>query len=192
MRNSRIKWIISPYFYYSCAILMLIFPFKWITSWFFAAAVHELCHYAALRLCKVNVCSVKIGILGAVITTEQITSSAFEMFCALAGPAGGLLLLFFARQLPRVAICALFQSLYNLLPIYPLDGGRAICNLLVLLFNEDQGLRIYCLIKTLIFLVLLTLSIMGIFHGTGLLPLLFTIALLFKSRKENPLANGLK
>lgn len=171
---------------------MLIFPFQWIVSWFFAAGIHELCHYVALRLCKVNVSHIKIGILGAVITTEQITSGAVEMLCALAGPAGGLILLIFARLLPSVAICALFQSLYNLLPIYPLDGGRALYNFLVLFFSEDRALRIYCVIKILILLSLFIISILGLFLDAGLIPLIFTIALIIKTRKENPLANRLK
>ena len=52
-------------------------------------------------------------------------SDGKELICALAGPAGGLILLIFARWIPRIAICAAVQALYNLLPVYPLDGGRA-------------------------------------------------------------------
>ena len=191
MQNSRIEWIISPQFYYGCASLLLIFPFRLIVSWFLAAAVHELCHYTVLRLCNVKVTQIRIGMLGAVITTEEIPSYYYEMLAALGGPAGGLLLLIFARQMPYVAICALFQSLFNLLPIYPLDGGRAVRNLLLLLFKE-KGLIIYRVIKILIYFVLFVISGVALLFGAGWIPLIISITLFIKTRKEIPLANGLK
>lgn len=46
------------------------------------------------------------------------------MFCAAAGPLGSFL---FARAMtffPEASVCALVQGIYNLLPVYPLDGGR--------------------------------------------------------------------
>ena len=49
---------------------------------------------------------------------------------ALAGPFGGLVLLLTARWLPRLAICGLMQSVFNLLPISPLDGSRAVSAML--------------------------------------------------------------
>ena len=49
-----------------------------------------------------------------------------ELLAVLAGPAGSLLLLSLYRVLPRVAVCAAVQGFYNLLPIEPLDGGRAL------------------------------------------------------------------
>jgi Zn-dependent protease len=47
-----------------------------------------------------------------------------EAFCALAGPMGSFLVLLMSEVLPEAALCGLFQGAYNLLPIYPLDGGR--------------------------------------------------------------------
>ena len=53
-------------------------------------------------------------------------STTKTLICVLAGPIGSLLLLLYIRWIPRIAFCALVQTIYNLLPIYPLDGGRAI------------------------------------------------------------------
>lgn len=49
-----------------------------------------------------------------------------ELLCVLAGPAVSFSLLALARFFPRIAICGLVQGIYNLLPIYPLDGGKAL------------------------------------------------------------------
>ena len=115
---------IQPEFYILIAASLLILPFRWVLAWFVASAIHELCHYITLRACDVNIYSVTLGISGAVIETEAI-SPRHEFLSAVAGPLGGLFLLLLRTHIPHVAICALVQSMFNLLPIYPLDGGRA-------------------------------------------------------------------
>ena len=53
-----------------------------------------------------------------------LPGSVREIISILAGPAGSLLLIFFYPVLPELSVCAGIQGLFNLLPIYPLDGGR--------------------------------------------------------------------
>jgi len=107
------------------ALAVLLLPLQWVFAAMTAAIFHELCHLAALRICGERICKLQVGGNGAIIDTFSL-SQGKELFCALAGPLGGLLLLFFVHRIPRIAICAAFQSVYNLLPVYPLDGGRAI------------------------------------------------------------------
>jgi len=107
------------------ALLLLIVPLRWLVAMMLAAAVHELGHYIALRICAVDVLGFEISLHGARLKVGHM-GRVQELFCVLAGPLAGLSLLMVANWMPRTAVCGCIHSVYNLLPIYPLDGGRLI------------------------------------------------------------------
>lgn len=107
------------------AFLLLTVDARWVTGAVAAAAVHELGHLAALWVFDVRVLGIRIDVPGAVIRTEPMEPSQ-ELLCALSGPAFGLLLCLFRLWVPRTAVLALGQSLYNLIPVWPMDGGRGL------------------------------------------------------------------
>ena len=88
--------------------------------------LHELGHLAALALCGVRVERIRLRALGAVIETGPCAHSA-EAICALAGPAVNLFAFWALRRIgPGAALISLLLGACNLLPVYPLDGGRAL------------------------------------------------------------------
>ena len=104
-------------------LLLLLAPLDLVFSFYAAAAIHESCHILALRLFHIPIYSMTLSISGAVIQTAPLPPKQ-EFLCAAAGPAGSFLCVLFLRFLPLVAIFGLIQGIYNLLPIYPMDGGR--------------------------------------------------------------------
>ena len=95
-----------------------------------AALLHESGHLLCLRLCRVPVSALRIGLFGAVIDAAP-RSERQEFFCTAAGPAVNLLAaLLFRAPLPLFAVLNLLLALYNLLPVWPLDGGRMLRALL--------------------------------------------------------------
>ena len=102
--------------------MLLILPLQWIFAAVAAACIHELCHLCAVKLCGGQVTLFTLDPGGAAMRIMPM-SAGKELLCALAGPLGGLSLMLFSRWIPRIAVCAAFRSLYNLRPIYPLDGG---------------------------------------------------------------------
>ena len=111
------------------ALLLLTLPLPWLAAAVAAAGIHEVGHLLAIRLLGADARKIQVGSTGAKIHTA-FSEPWREFICAAAGPTASLLLLLAAKLYPRIALCGFVQGLYNLLPIYPLDGGRMLCSAL--------------------------------------------------------------
>lgn len=116
---------ITPGFCILWSLLLLTLPLGLILSAAGAALFHELCHWIAIRLLGGQVRGLTVRAGGMVMETTPM-SPGQELICALAGPAGSLLLVLLYKDVPLLSLCALVQGCFNLLPLYPLDGGRAV------------------------------------------------------------------
>jgi stage IV sporulation protein FB len=109
--------------------------------------VHELGHIVALRLYGMRVRRITADLRGLCIEYSGLCTPLGHAVSALAGPAAGLGYAFAASYYSRggsnevltlSAGVSLLLSLFNLLPILPLDGGRIVAALI----GEENALRV--------------------------------------------------
>lgn len=100
--------------------------------WPFLAAmtVHELAHAAVLLLLGGEIESVRLSFAQVELRTGLL-SDRMELWSTAAGPGINLLCgWLFRRWMPAFAAVSLLLALFNLLPVWPLDGGRLLRTLL--------------------------------------------------------------
>lgn len=114
---------VSPWALIGMAAMLMLLPLRWVVGAAIAGLFHELCHFLAIRLCGGEVTDFLIGAGGAKMRITAM-SPIKEMLCAAAGPIGSFALLMLAGYAPAAALCGFAQGIFNLLPVYPLDGGR--------------------------------------------------------------------
>ncbi len=163
------------------ALMLLLLPLKWVLAVILAVLVHEMFHAAAVYLLSGRIYSLYFGLGGARMKLDVLPPGK-ELAVALAGPLGSGLLVLLAPILPRTAMCGLVHCVYNLLPLFPLDGGRILSNLIALLFPGEAGERLFSLIQWIFRLVLIVLCLFLGFHW-GILPVL-AFVLIKKQRQK--------
>lgn len=110
-----------------------------------AAVLHEAGHWIVLRLLGAEVLGLRVGLLGAVLETGGGLSYGGELAAVLAGPAANLLGALALGTLGPAWIPAVGAQLvlgaFNLLPVRPLDGGRALYLAAAWLAGPEAGER---------------------------------------------------
>ena len=162
---------VTPGFAILLGVLIALDPADLCLPLLAAATLHELGHLAALWLCSVGVTELRLGVLGTAIATEPMPPET-ERLCAAAGPLASLLGLGLFRVFPRFALLSGLLALANLLPVWPLDGGRILRTLWPERAELVSGLTAAVLLLTGCLLA-------AVFHW-GLWPLLLAAVLLGK------------
>lgn len=182
-KSTKCPITVRPSVYICLSALLLLIPIRWLFAWMAAAAFHELCHYCVLIQFNGRVTGLRISPGGAIMDTTELGKTG-EFLSSLAGPLGGLALLLFAKWFPRLAICGWCQSVYNLIPIYPLDGGRALRCVLRHFLEDSVAIKVSVILENIL------LCIFGIFSvylwvslDLGPIPLIFVLTIALKTGK---------
>jgi len=164
--------------------------YSYLFTWEFALAVmwaigvHELGHVWAMRRTGMPTPGFYfIPLLGGAAIGQRSKSEWQDVYITAMGPTWGLLsalppaLLYFATHTPFwAAVCGFIGlvNLFNLLPIYPLDGGRLTNSLLA---STAPGAQIFSLVLAgllvLALAVYMEIYFVGILFAVGILEIYF-------------------
>lgn len=183
LKWNRIVIFVDPKVYLIVSVALLLLPFLWVSSWILAVFIHELGHYFAVILCRRNIAGVRIGISGVLMESDMLRPIE-SVFCSLSGPAASAILILLHGYFPRLAICGFLQTIYNLLPLCPLDGGQALKTIVSCAFGERFASKIILVIEWLIIVVLFFLCVyMTIVLKLGFIPVVGLALFLLKYEK---------
>lgn len=122
--KQKLQIDISPAF---VAFLCAYYYFDPADSFFpflFSVTAHEAGHLIALMAMHIPIERFSLNACGAVLKTPLLTYRQ-ELIAAVSGPAVNLLLfVLLIQKLPMFSLVNFCLLCYNLLPFYPLDGGR--------------------------------------------------------------------
>ena len=150
-----------------------------------AVILHETGHWLALRWNGARLRRLRLAPGGLVMDYDGALSAGAEALCALAGPAFGLLWAGLAAAvggsfLLRSAGASLCLTVFNLLPILPLDGGRTVAALA----GDRTAIRLG---RVLCVLLLSAGALAGLCgHGAVFFLSALMLSLLFRSADTNP------
>ena len=180
MRNLINNLLNDPLVCILWAIMLLLLPLRWLVAVAIAALFHEMSHYIAVVLCGGRIHGFRAA-RGSMILDVGMMSWRSELVCAIAGPLGSLILILLIRWMPLIGFCACVQFVYNMIPLFPLDGGRivrCICNIVFLNNGEIVWMWFE---KVLILLVLVASVWIAFWYDLGFFPILITLTTVLRS-----------
>lgn len=170
MKRRRFSFEVRPGAVVLLAGLYFLLPLRWCVRLALTVTVHELGHVAALILCGAQVCGLRMEGCGLVLRCTPTEGALRTVTAALAGPAAGAGLFCILRGLGYIA-CAelsLLFSCVNLLPVLPLDGGRALYAALSALAGERAAERTLDVLGLVLPVALMVLGLALFARGFGL------------------------
>lgn len=172
---SRLKIKIKPLF---ILYVFLCIYFGWFNKIFYyviAVALHEYGHYLVAKMKGYEFDSVVFNVYGGGLFGSNSFKRKDDLIISLAGPLVNIFLILIIIALwwifPTIyyftydfVICNLVVFVFNILPFYPLDGGRIVVALLQSRFNKIKILKVLKVISIVIsvfFLILFIFSFFG-------------------------------
>lgn len=129
---------------------------KWFLCYYAFTIMHEIAHILMALSLKVDMQEVILLPIGVNAKYSSYLSPWKELLISLAGPLASFLFALFFRE-KTYSMMNLLIGIFNLIPLYPMDGGRIIRSFLNIFFSKNITMKICNTIaKTLLVILLLT------------------------------------
>ncbi len=174
------KISINPLFVIFCVFIIFLRKYTFLLTSLIALLIHELVHIFFARIKGYRVKKFSISPFGATLDFDKNLKNNEEPLIALCAPIINIFVSIlivsswwlFPSTYPytyNFCLANLFLGIYNLLPFFPFDGGRAV---LAVTKNKQKTLKIMTIAGLIVGVIFVILGIISIFFE-------FNIALLF-------------
>ena len=153
--------------------------------------MHEFAHIIVSLILKVDIDEIVLLPFGVNAKYIRPNSQIKELLISLSGPIASLLFAFILKE-KTFAYMNICIAIFNLIPIYPMDGGRIIKALMILVlssFYENKKAKIKaqkvcnCITKiSLIFVMII--SLISVFYYQNYYLFALTLYIVYISREE--------
>lgn len=125
--------------------------------------LHEIAHIIVALLLKVDVIELNLMPFGVSAIYSDNINAIKEVIISLAGPIMSLVLSIYSKD-SFISSVNIIIMILNLMPIYPLDGGRIQKNYFVHKYKYKKGIKISQMVSDLFIIILFVLSIILIVY----------------------------
>lgn len=153
------------------------------TYFYLFVIMHELSHILVALILKIDVKEIELLPIGITAKYERNNSLVRELIISLAGPLASFLFTYlFNSETYKVMNFAI--AIFNLVPIYPLDGGRIIRCLCGILFGKFRGKKISLVITKIFFIILVLLSLAMAAFSKNYYPIILVFYIFYIVKEE--------
>lgn len=150
---------IDIYLIISIVILLLFKQIEGFLIFYFFIILHEISHILVALCLKIKPLEVNFLPFGVNAKFDFLNYRRKEIIVALAGPIFSSLV---AYYFPQYRVQNLFIAIMNMMPIYPLDGGRVLKNSMILKYGIISAskkylkvVRIFCILLMIFNIILI-------------------------------------
>ncbi len=145
--------------------------------------LHEIAHIVVALLLKVNVIELNLMPVGISAIYSDKISAKKEVIISMAGPIMSLILAIYSKD-SFISSVNIIIMILNLIPIYPLDGGRIQKNYFIHKYRYKKGIKISQMVSDLFLIILFVLSIILIIYFKNYYLLFLNLYIYNLSKKE--------
>ena len=171
------------YLFMSLAYAFMIGKLELFLICYISILLHEISHVITALILKVDVTEILLMPVGVSATYNENIPLKKEIIISLAGPIMSLIMAIFSKD-SLISNINFIIMILNLIPIYPLDGGRIQRIFFILKYKYKKGIKISQNISDLFIVLLFIFSIIFIIYLKNFYLLIVVFYIYTLSRKE--------
>lgn len=188
------KLKIGPSFFLLIAICLLTKNIGLLLNYFLALFLHEMAHLWVAAKRGYSLKQIKLDIFGLAVELNEKIDDKDQFAINIAGPVCNLIICVLCMAsywlfpisyfyLNTFCFSSLVLAIFNLLPVYPLDGGKIFCGII----KSDKAYKILnCLIRLLLAGVFMFAFVVSCFGDANFLLLALSVFFISNKKERAP------